>query len=143
MNSTGDASIYHHTTAQNMKEKISSPKVEIKDYKIWYYGRHVGDINVVIESKNFPFIRQMALGVLTGSGVAFSSTTFLVENNTGGFFDNIKKGLPKQMQEIYDYFQELKKRDLSKTGHKRVSISKAGKILKGMSEFLISLSNKS
>lgn len=78
----------------------------------------------------------MAIGVLTGAGVAFSSTPFLAEENTAGFFDTSKKGLPPQMIEIYDYFQEIRKRDQQKTGPKKISIPKAEKLLKAIVSLL-------
>lgn len=108
----------------------------MEKYKIWHYGRHIGNVDVTIETKNLPFIRQMAIGVLTGAGVAFSSTPFLAEENTAGFFDTSKKGLPPQMIEIYDYFQEIRKRDQQKTGPKKISIPKAEKLLKAIVSLL-------
>ena len=46
---------------------------DIKSHALWYFGRKIGEIDIKIEARNLPFIRQMVLGVLTGGGVRFSS----------------------------------------------------------------------
>lgn len=130
--STGTITNNMNNNDKDLIKKISDPNLEVKNYKLWYFGRYIGDIDFILESKNLPFIRQMAIGVLTGSGVTFSSTPFLVDNTSGA----VKKDLPEQMRELYDYFQELKKRDQSKNGHKKVSLQRTQKILKEMTDIL-------
>ena len=97
----------------------------IKEYKLWFFGRHIGDIEVGIEISNLPFIKQMGLGVLTGSGISIASTPFGDDQNTG--LGGSKKHLPQEMVDLIDCYESMRKRDSLKDGNKKVTYSKIEK----------------
>mmetsp|Transcript_5299 Transcript_5299/g.6303 ORF Transcript_5299/g.6303 Transcript_5299/m.6303 type:complete len:124 (-) Transcript_5299:94-465(-) len=107
---------------------MTSPTATVENYIIYHFGKHAGTVDLELEAANLPSIRQMAIGVLTGHGVRLSSTPF-VADNPNSYFGNAKKGLPSQMIEIYDAFQQFKKRDIYKDGYKKVRMSKVEELL--------------
>lgn len=82
---------------------------DIKNHKLWYYGRKIGEIDIKIEAKNLPFIRQMTIGVLTGGGVRFASTPWPDDDISKGL--GSRKDLPQSMKDLFDYLADFKRRD--------------------------------
>jgi len=61
-----------------------------KDFteKLWYCGKEVGQINGILTFENLPILNQMKIGVLTTTGIRFTSRPILLENES---FDAQKK----------------------------------------------------
>ena len=47
------------------------------DEKLWCQGQEIGTINGSLRFINFPFLEQMPIGVLSNSGIEFSSKPIL------------------------------------------------------------------
>lgn len=114
---------------------------DIKMHKLWYFGRKVGEIDIKIEAKNLPFVRQMTIGVLTGRGVTFASTPWPVDDISKGSYS--RKDLPEPIKDLYDNLSDFKKRDCTKNGHRRVNLSAMDNILKESIEILKKSEKKS
>jgi hypothetical protein len=54
-------------------------KKKVFNEKIWFCGKQVGEINGQVTFYNLPILYQMKVGVLTKSGIFFSSRPFLLE----------------------------------------------------------------
>jgi hypothetical protein len=86
----------------------------------------------MIEAKNMPFVRQMIVGVLTEKSVTMSSTPWPDYTTQQAS----RKDLPSQMVVILENFNEMKKRDMSKMGNRKVPLPKIRKVVMLITEVL-------
>jgi len=105
---------------------ISETTWTIKEHTIWLFGQKVGEIDIKIEAKNLPFIRQMPFGVLTGQGLRFASTPW--PEGDFGKGGASRRDLPEELRDILYYLREFKKRDTTKNGDSRVGLFEIEKV---------------
>lgn len=69
-----DLNLAKHISSQ---KKLTTSKKKAFEEKLWFCGKHVGDISGIISFYNLPVLYQMRVGVLTKTGILFTSKPFL------------------------------------------------------------------
>jgi hypothetical protein len=107
---------------------------QLKHINLWHYGVNIGQLEIIIQMNMIPFIRQMPLGVLTGTGIL---TTSGIPEDDLNLNLNVKKSqLPKEYTVIINAYQAMKKRDTSRVNKQRTPYREVEQKIKEVIEIL-------